>query len=112
MSPAAPTGESFKDFVKRIGKVELKATLEDLAEPPADPPTARFSATGAIPREYTLGDMGVGECAGEVVSTIDFDLAAAEREVFEAQVAFESGQIRAGREEPPIYPCCMRPKAW
>jgi hypothetical protein len=35
----------------------------------------------------------VGECAGEVVSPIDFELTAAEREVFEAQIAFESGQI-------------------
>jgi sulfite reductase (ferredoxin) len=92
------TGESFKDFVKRIGKVELKATLEDLAKPPADPSDRSIFSDWGDPREYTLGDMGVGECAGEVVSTIDFDLAGAEREVFEAQVAFESGQFQqAGR---------------
>ena len=30
-------GETFKDFVKRVGKVQLKAELEDLARPPADP---------------------------------------------------------------------------
>jgi len=29
--------ESFKDFIKRMGKVELKKILEDLARPPADP---------------------------------------------------------------------------
>ena len=92
------TGESFKDFVKRIGKVELKATLEDLAKPPADPADRSIFSDWGDPREYTLGDMGVGECAGEVVSIIEFDLAAAEREVFEAQVAFESGQFQqAGR---------------
>jgi len=92
------TGESFKDFVKRIGKVELKATLEDLAKPPADPSDRSIFSDWGDPREYTLGDMGVGECAGEVVSIIEFDLAAAEREVFEAQVAFESGQFQqAGR---------------
>jgi sulfite reductase (ferredoxin) len=35
----------------------------------------------------------MGECAGEVVSSVEFDLAAAERELFEAQVALEGGQI-------------------
>ena len=72
--------------------------LEDLAKPPADPSDRSFFSDWGDPREYTLGDMGVGECAGEVVSSVEFDLAAAEREVFEAQVALESGQIeKAGR---------------
>src|SRR4029077_11180195 len=30
-------GETFKDYIKRIGKAELKTLLEDLARPPADP---------------------------------------------------------------------------
>jgi len=91
-------GETFKDFVKRVGKVELKKALEDLAKPPADPSDRSFFSDWGDPREYTLGDMGVGECAGEVVSSIEFDLAAAEREVFEAQLALESGQIeKAGK---------------
>ena len=54
--------------------------------------------------------MGIGECAGEVVSPIDFDLAAAEREVFEAQVAFEGGQVEAGRKDGLSSPCCTRRK--
>ncbi len=89
-------GESFKDFVKRVGKVQLKAALEDLARPPADPAgrdRSLFSDWGD-PREYTLGDIAVGECAGEVVSAVEFDLAAAEREVFEAHVAFEEGRTQ------------------
>ena len=40
-------------------------------------------------REFTIGDMGVGECAGQIVSQIEFDLANAEREVFEAQLALD-----------------------
>ena len=36
----------------------------------------------------------MGECAGEVVSAIEFDLAAAEREVFEAQVDLEKGNFQ------------------
>ena len=88
-------GESFKDFIKRTGKAELKASLEDLAKAPADPSDRSLFSDWGDPREYTLGDMGVGECAGEVVSPIEFELAAAEREVFEAQVAFDKGQTEA-----------------
>lgn len=88
-------GESFKEFVKRTGKVQLKTMLDDLTKPPAGD-HSYFSDWGD-PREYTLGDMGDGECAGEVVSAVDFGLAAAERELFEGQVAFENGDVeRAG----------------
>jgi sulfite reductase (ferredoxin) len=52
-----------------------------------------FSDWGDV-REYTLGDMGEGECAGEVVSAVDFGLAAAERELFEAQLALEKGEAQ------------------
>lgn len=83
--------ESFKDFVKRVGKAELKTMLDDLARPPAG--DRSFFSDWGDPREYTLGDMGDGECAGEVVSPGDFGLAAAERELFEAQVSFENGGI-------------------
>jgi sulfite reductase (ferredoxin) len=86
-------GEKFKDFIKRIGKVELKKMLEDLAKLPADPADRSFFSDWGDPREYGLSDMGIGECAGEVVSATDFNLGAAERELFEAQVALENGQI-------------------
>jgi sulfite reductase (ferredoxin) len=86
-------GESFKDFIKRLGKAELKSLLLDLSYPPEDPSDRSIFTDWGDPREYSLGDLGIGECAGEVVSCIEFDLASAEREVFEAQVAFEGGQI-------------------
>jgi sulfite reductase (ferredoxin) len=85
-------GETFKDYIKRIGKAELKSMLEDLTKPPAGD-RSYFSDWGD-PREYTLGDMGEGECAGEVVSALEFGLAAAERELFEAQLALEKGEIQ------------------
>ena len=91
-------GESFKDFVKRIGKVEIKSLLEDLTRLPADDIGRTFFSDWGDPREYSLGDLGVGECAGEVVAPIEFDLAAAESEVFEAQVNLEKGNFqRAAR---------------
>src|SRR5579872_2755232 len=82
-------GERFKDFIGRTGKVELKKMLEDLARPPADPSDRSFFQDWGDPRQYTIADIGTGECAGEVVSSVEFDLAAAERELFEAQVALE-----------------------
>ena len=85
-------GESFQKFVKRIGKLELKRMLEDLAVPPTDTADRSFFRDWGDPREYGLGDLGIGECAGEVITAVEFDLAAAEREVFEAQVALEGGQ--------------------
>jgi sulfite reductase (ferredoxin) len=84
-------GETFQEFVKRTGKAELKKMLDDLTRLPAG--DRSFFSDWGDPREYSLGDMGVGECAGEVVSVVDFGLGAAERELFEAQVALESGQV-------------------
>ena len=90
-------GEHFRDFIKRMGKAELKTMLEDLTRPPADSSDHAFFQDWRDPREYSLNDLGVGECAGEVVSSVDFGLAAAEREVFEAQLALESVAVeRAG----------------
>jgi sulfite reductase beta subunit-like hemoprotein/uncharacterized protein (UPF0332 family) len=85
-------GETFKQFIKRTGKAELKKALEDLTKPPAGD-RSYFSDWGD-PREYTLGDMGNGECAGEIVSAVDFGLAAAERELFDAQLALEKGEAQ------------------
>jgi sulfite reductase (ferredoxin) len=91
-------GETFKDFAKRTGKVQLKAMLEDLAKPPANPLDRSLFSDWNDPREYTLGDMGTGECAGEVITAVEFDLGAAEREVFEAQLALDSGKAdQAGK---------------
>jgi sulfite reductase (ferredoxin) len=91
-------GEHFNQFVTRMGKVELKNLLEDLARPPAGPGDRSLFTDWGDPREYSLGDLGVGECAGEVVSATEFDLAAAERELFEAQVAWENGEVgQAGK---------------
>jgi sulfite reductase (ferredoxin) len=71
--------------------------LEDLTKPNAS--DRSFFSDWGDPREYSLSDHGVGECAGEVVSPVDFELTAAEREVFEAQIAFENGgQVKKARE--------------
>jgi sulfite reductase (ferredoxin) len=90
-------GESFQAYIKRIGKAAAKSMLDDLMQVPAHDVDASFYTDWADAREYTIGDIGIGECAGEVVNPIDFQLAACEREAFEAQLALEAGDaIRAG----------------
>ena len=85
--------ETFQTYTKRIGKRALKELVADLAAVPSHDEQPEFYADWGDPREFTLGDMGVGECAGEVVSLAEFDLAAAEAQVFEAQVRLEEGDV-------------------
>ena len=91
-------GESFRAFLQRIGKVGVKRTLDEFTAVPPHAADPHFYSDWGDPREFTTGDMGVGECAGEVVSRVDFDLAAAEREVFEAQVLLDQGDYQHAGE--------------
>ena len=63
--------------------------FQDLAKVPGHDDDPRYYTDWGDPREFTIGDMGVGECAGEVVSLADFDMAGAEGQVFEAQLHLE-----------------------
>ncbi len=82
-------GESFRAFVERVGKVAIKKSLDDLVELPSHDIAPDYYVDWGGVREYSKKDIGVGECAGEVVSLVDFGLKAADREVFEAQICFE-----------------------
>ncbi len=83
-------GEDFASFVQRIGKARVREMIADLLEVPSYEAAPDFYRDWGDPREYTIGDLGQGECAGEVVPPIEFALAAAEREAFEAQILLES----------------------
>ncbi|HZD40641.1 MAG TPA: nitrite/sulfite reductase [Terriglobales bacterium] len=86
--------EGFQDFVARIGKKQIKGLLDPLTRIPAHEVDRSYYSDWGDPREFTLADMGVGECAGEVVSQAEFTLAASERELFEAQLLLDSGYIQ------------------
>ena len=92
--------EKFAQFVQRVGKAKIREGLDvftrDLPEHDADPD---FYSDWADPRKYTTGDIGTGECAGEVVSAFEFGVAEAERMVFEAQLKMESGDVQKAGEE-------------
>ena len=60
---------------------------------------ASFYTDWGDPRVFTLGDMGVGECAGEVVSLTEVELQSAERICFEAQVELDEGNIEAAEDK-------------
>ncbi len=83
--------ETFQEYTRRVGKRDIKAMLEELSQVPARDQDPSFFHDWGDPREFTIGDMGKGECAGEVVPLIHFELSACEREAFEAQVLLDEG---------------------
>lgn len=91
-------GTTFQAFVKRVGKAEIRRMLDDLIRVPSHDVDASYYTDWGDPREFTLGDLGVGECAGEVVSFAQFELAAAEREAIEAQVLLDRGEVAKAAE--------------
>ncbi|MSR22421.1 MAG: nitrite/sulfite reductase [Gemmatimonadetes bacterium] len=86
--------ETFRGWVMRVGKKEIKGKLEDLIAVPAYETDPSFYIDWHDAREYSIGDIGVGECAGEVVTLTQFSLANAESKVFDASVLVDD--VRAG----------------
>jgi sulfite reductase (ferredoxin) len=84
--------ETFLKWITRIGKKEVRKMVDEFTAVPTYEEDASFYSDWGDPREYTIGDMGEGECAGEVVNSAQFGLAASEREVFEAQLLLEEGK--------------------
>jgi sulfite reductase (ferredoxin) len=85
--------ESFTAFIERLGKAEVKNFLQDLTEIPTFEQDPSYYSDWGDPRVYTMDDYGEGECAGEIVPLVEFGLQASEREVFEAQLFFDSGDF-------------------
>jgi sulfite reductase (ferredoxin) len=89
-------GETFQAFCARIGKKALKESLEDLTKVPPHDTDASYYTDWGDPREFTIGDMGVGECAGEVITQADFGFTDAESTAFEAQLLLDDKEyVRA-----------------
>ena len=86
-------GENFQDFVARVGKKSLRSSVDDLMQVPTYEEGSSYYSDWGDPREFSIGDLATGECAGEVVSFGDFELAAAERLVFEAQIKLDEQEL-------------------
>lgn len=85
-------GETFPQFVNRIGKKEIKERVQPFTHVPAYADDPSFYTDWGDAREYTIGDIGIGECAGEVVSLTNFDVAIAESLNFDATLLLEGGE--------------------
>ena len=83
-------GERFQAFISRLGRKEVRAMLEPFMKVPAHDQDATYYTDWGDPREFTIGDMGVGECAGEVVSLFSMEISKAESEGFEALLALDA----------------------
>ncbi|MEX2582662.1 MAG: nitrite/sulfite reductase [Gemmatimonadota bacterium] len=85
--------ETFRDWVMRVGKKAIKEQLQDLLPVPAYEDDSSFYVDWHDAREYSIGDIGVGECAGEVVTLTQFSLATAESMAFDASAAIDDPSI-------------------
>jgi sulfite reductase (ferredoxin) len=85
--------ETFADFANRIGKKTIRTMVEELQALPSYDQDPSFYSDWGDPREYTISDMGEGECAGEIVPYVEVELASAEREIFEAQVLMDEKKL-------------------
>jgi sulfite reductase (ferredoxin) len=92
-------GERFYAFVKRVGKGPIRELLEPLFQnlPSYETEPGLYSDWGD-PRLYSIGDIGIGECAGEVVTRYQFEMTAAERLVFEAGLDLDRNAPQAAGE--------------
>lgn len=84
-------GETFQAWIARLGKKEVRAMLEPFQTVPAHDDDPSFYSDWGDTREYSLGDIGVGECAGEVVSLFSMEIAKAESKHFDGILALDEG---------------------
>jgi sulfite reductase (ferredoxin) len=85
--------ETLGDVVERVGKARLKEELEELSLLPAYEEAPEFYKDVRQPWEYAK-NVGVGECAGEMVDQAEFMLEDADRLNFEATLALEQGNTQ------------------
>jgi sulfite reductase (ferredoxin) len=85
--------EPFQTWIKRLGKAEVKAMLEPFMALPSFEDQPEYFSDWGDSRIYSIDDIGVGECAGEVVSLFSFEISKAESEHFDALIALDDGNF-------------------
>lgn len=91
--------ETFQDYVRRVGKGAFRTLLAPVTKPPSYEEDPSYYSDWRDPREYTIGDLGIGECAGEIVPFVEFGLQASEQEQNEAQDLLEAGDAAGAAEK-------------
>jgi sulfite reductase (ferredoxin) len=85
--------EYFQAWIARLGKRKVREFLKPLMAIPTYADNPDYYSDWSDVREFTIGDLGVGECAGEVVSLFGIEVVKAESLAFDAQVSLEDGDF-------------------
>lgn len=85
--------ENFQTWVKELGRKEIKAMLQPFTKLPSYEENPSYFSDWGDSRVYTIDDIGVGECAGEVVSLFSMEISRAESTHFEALLALDDGDF-------------------
>ena len=88
-------GENFQSWISRMGKRNVREILKPFMTVAAYAEDASFYSDWSDVREFTIGDLGVGECAGEVVSLFGIEVVKAESQSFDAQIALDDGDYES-----------------
>ena len=90
--------ERFQDWMKRMGKRSIREIIKPFMKVPLYAEDSSYYTDWGDAREFTIGDLGVGECAGEVVSLFGIEVVKAESEAFDAQIALDEGDESTAEE--------------
>ncbi|HEY5656460.1 MAG TPA: nitrite/sulfite reductase [Myxococcota bacterium] len=92
------SGERFQAWIARMGKRNVREIIKPFMEVPPYAEDPRFYSDWSDVREFTIGDLGVGECAGEMVSLFGIEVVKAESQAWDAQIALEAGDYAAAED--------------
>ncbi|MDJ0756015.1 MAG: nitrite/sulfite reductase [Ardenticatenaceae bacterium] len=90
--------ETFQSWTGRLGKKEIRAIIQPFMNVPLFAENPAYFSDWGDPRPYSLADIGIGECAGEVVSLFSIEVARAEGEAFDALVALDENRFQEAAE--------------
>ncbi len=103
-------GETFQDWITRLGKKEIRNLLSPFMKAPSYEQNPIYFSDWGDSREFTIADIGVGECAGEVVSLFSMEISQAESEAFEALIAHDEADY-VGAEERAFHAMLLAARA-
>jgi sulfite reductase (ferredoxin) len=90
--------ETFRGWVHRVGRRHVKELVAGLTDVPTFEAAPEMYRDWGDPRVFTIGDIGVGECAGAVISPSQFAFAESERLIFEAQLMLDESKAALASE--------------
>ncbi len=93
------SGERFQEWIQRLGKRNVREITKPFMKVPPYAENPDFYTDWSDAREFTIGDLGVGECAGEVVSLFGIEIVKAESQTFEGQIALDEGDYEDAEEQ-------------